>query len=362
MPLSTYPLVPWIRTSNCTARCRTSAGKILGLVTGPSSLRVPHLPWRGMDDRAPVMLLSDGYLANGSEPWRVPATADDGTVTAEEKDFWPYRVRDQPAHRLRLPRPVPHQDLPPGRTTHLRRPGPRPDRHRQAQRPPATPGTAWTARCQRSRHGLARLQRSFDEWLRHTRPRARTTSQSTRSRRQTPRILVPNQADQVRGPSQTLAFPGQVSADDIRRPAACARIALFSCRVRRARSAIRAGVSTSRAAGFLWSPGNGNCPIQSLGRDVRLGDATAATAADRARPKSTRSDPVTHPQPDSAPPRLHSPRTPAGVATSRRRRSVGRNVASTPGPLWDRRRRTPLRDQPARRASHSHLRFCIRSR
>jgi hypothetical protein len=140
MPLSTYPLVPWIRTSNCTARCRTSAGKILGLVTGPSSLRVPHLPWRGMDDRAPVMLLSDGYLANGSEPWRVPATADDGTVTAEEKDFWPYRVRDQPAHRLRLPRPVPHRDLPPGRTTHLRRPGPRPDRHRQAQRPRRPPG------------------------------------------------------------------------------------------------------------------------------------------------------------------------------------------------------------------------------
>jgi 2-oxoglutarate ferredoxin oxidoreductase subunit alpha len=66
--------------------------------------------------RTPVMLLSDGYLANGSEPWRVPdtadlpviepdfateanhvitpaATADDGTVTAEEKDFWPY-LRD----------------------------------------------------------------------------------------------------------------------------------------------------------------------------------------------------------------------------------------------------------------------------
>jgi 2-oxoglutarate ferredoxin oxidoreductase subunit alpha len=52
--------------------------------------------------RTPVMLLSDGYLANGSEPWRIPAVADlpaidpafatgpnhdrgDGT-----RDFWPY--------------------------------------------------------------------------------------------------------------------------------------------------------------------------------------------------------------------------------------------------------------------------------
>ncbi|MCD4524075.1 2-oxoacid:acceptor oxidoreductase subunit alpha [Nocardioides sp. cx-173] len=67
--------------------------------------------------RTPVMLLSDGYLANGSEPWRIPEiddlplidpafateanhvvtparTAEDGTVTAEEKDFWPY-LRDE---------------------------------------------------------------------------------------------------------------------------------------------------------------------------------------------------------------------------------------------------------------------------
>jgi 2-oxoglutarate ferredoxin oxidoreductase subunit alpha len=59
--------------------------------------------------RTPVLLLSDGYLANGSEPWRVPAvedlpvidpdfateknytvTNDDDTVTSE---FWPY-LRD----------------------------------------------------------------------------------------------------------------------------------------------------------------------------------------------------------------------------------------------------------------------------
>ena len=61
--------------------------------------------------RTPVMLLSDGYLANGSEPWRIPDVADlpridpdfatelnhelktneDGTV---DKEFWPY-LRDE---------------------------------------------------------------------------------------------------------------------------------------------------------------------------------------------------------------------------------------------------------------------------
>nr|WP_240641184.1 2-oxoacid:acceptor oxidoreductase subunit alpha [Nocardioides ferulae] len=64
--------------------------------------------------RTPVMLLSDGYLANGSEPWRIPEVADlpvidpafatarnhtveqtakDGTVT-EVEEFWPY-LRDE---------------------------------------------------------------------------------------------------------------------------------------------------------------------------------------------------------------------------------------------------------------------------
>jgi len=61
--------------------------------------------------RTPVMLLSDGYLANGSEPWRIPELSelpaidpafatgpnhdvmgDDGTVT--HRDFWPY-LRDE---------------------------------------------------------------------------------------------------------------------------------------------------------------------------------------------------------------------------------------------------------------------------
>lgn len=66
--------------------------------------------------RTPVMLLSDGYLANGSEPWRIPEvddlpaidpkfaternktipgkTAKDGTETPETTEYWPY-LRDE---------------------------------------------------------------------------------------------------------------------------------------------------------------------------------------------------------------------------------------------------------------------------
>jgi len=61
--------------------------------------------------RTPVMLLSDGYLANGSEPWRIPvvdelptidpafATDRNHTVTddrdiADKTEFWPY-LRDE---------------------------------------------------------------------------------------------------------------------------------------------------------------------------------------------------------------------------------------------------------------------------
>jgi 2-oxoglutarate ferredoxin oxidoreductase subunit alpha len=52
--------------------------------------------------RTPVMLLSDGYLANGSEPWRLPdvaalpvidpnfATAPNHETTTGEPEFWPY--------------------------------------------------------------------------------------------------------------------------------------------------------------------------------------------------------------------------------------------------------------------------------
>jgi 2-oxoglutarate ferredoxin oxidoreductase subunit alpha len=62
--------------------------------------------------RTPVMLLSDGYLANGSEPWQIPDVADlpviDPSFATEtnhendkgEQEFWPY-VRD----KLTLARP-----------------------------------------------------------------------------------------------------------------------------------------------------------------------------------------------------------------------------------------------------------------
>jgi len=53
--------------------------------------------------RTPVMLLSDGYLANGSEPWQIPDVADLPTVDPDfatgpnhvtesgEQEFWPYK-------------------------------------------------------------------------------------------------------------------------------------------------------------------------------------------------------------------------------------------------------------------------------
>jgi 2-oxoglutarate ferredoxin oxidoreductase subunit alpha len=56
--------------------------------------------------RTPVMLLSDGYLANGTEPWRLPnledlpeidpdfATAPNHTGPDGEETFWPY-IRDE---------------------------------------------------------------------------------------------------------------------------------------------------------------------------------------------------------------------------------------------------------------------------
>jgi 2-oxoglutarate/2-oxoacid ferredoxin oxidoreductase subunit alpha len=70
--------------------------------------------------RTPVMLLSDGYLANGSEPWRIPevselpvidpafATAPNHTVTgddgSETSEFWPY---DRDAETLARPWAIP---------------------------------------------------------------------------------------------------------------------------------------------------------------------------------------------------------------------------------------------------------------
>ncbi len=55
--------------------------------------------------RTPVMLLSDGYLANGSEPWRLPDVADLPTIEpgfateknhgdGDDAEFWPY-LRDE---------------------------------------------------------------------------------------------------------------------------------------------------------------------------------------------------------------------------------------------------------------------------
>jgi 2-oxoglutarate ferredoxin oxidoreductase subunit alpha len=61
--------------------------------------------------RTPVMLLSDGYLANGSEPWRVPEISelpvidpDFATPVAEGEEFHPY-VRD--AETLARPWAIP---------------------------------------------------------------------------------------------------------------------------------------------------------------------------------------------------------------------------------------------------------------
>jgi 2-oxoglutarate ferredoxin oxidoreductase subunit alpha len=51
--------------------------------------------------RTPVVLLSDGYLANGSEPWLLPDVAELPDISVEfatgpnhEGDFWPY-LRDE---------------------------------------------------------------------------------------------------------------------------------------------------------------------------------------------------------------------------------------------------------------------------
>jgi 2-oxoglutarate ferredoxin oxidoreductase subunit alpha len=55
--------------------------------------------------RTPVMLLSDGYLANGSEPWRIPDLEDLPTIDpafatdtnhgeGDDAEFWPY-LRDE---------------------------------------------------------------------------------------------------------------------------------------------------------------------------------------------------------------------------------------------------------------------------
>lgn len=65
--------------------------------------------------RTPVILLSDGYLANGSEPWRIPEVADLPTIDpdfathlnhgeGDDAEFWPY-TRD--AETLARPWAIP---------------------------------------------------------------------------------------------------------------------------------------------------------------------------------------------------------------------------------------------------------------
>jgi 2-oxoglutarate ferredoxin oxidoreductase subunit alpha len=66
--------------------------------------------------RTPVMLLSDGYLANGSEPWRLPdidglpsiaadfATAPNHVTESGDQEFWPY---DRSPETLARPWAVP---------------------------------------------------------------------------------------------------------------------------------------------------------------------------------------------------------------------------------------------------------------
>jgi len=65
--------------------------------------------------RTPVMLLSDGYLANGSEPWRIPEVGDLPTIDpdfatarnhgeGDEAEFWPY---ERDAETLARPWAIP---------------------------------------------------------------------------------------------------------------------------------------------------------------------------------------------------------------------------------------------------------------
>ena len=65
--------------------------------------------------RTPVMLLSDGYLANGSEPWRIPEVSELPTIdpdfathknhgAGDDAEFWPY---ERDAETLARPWAVP---------------------------------------------------------------------------------------------------------------------------------------------------------------------------------------------------------------------------------------------------------------
>ena len=63
-----------------------------------------------MEHMMPVMLLTEGFIANGSEPWRIPSMKDYPSIkapvitTTEEESFWPFRRdADRLARRWALP-------------------------------------------------------------------------------------------------------------------------------------------------------------------------------------------------------------------------------------------------------------------
>ena len=68
-----------------------------------------------LEHQTPVMLLSDGYLANGSEPWRLPDVADLPSIEVEyatsfnmmnedgEEIFWPFKRDEDLKRPIALP-------------------------------------------------------------------------------------------------------------------------------------------------------------------------------------------------------------------------------------------------------------------
>ena len=68
-----------------------------------------------LEHQTPVMLLSDGYLANGSEPWRLPEVADLPAIEVEyatdfnmvdedgEEHFWPFKRDEDLKRPIALP-------------------------------------------------------------------------------------------------------------------------------------------------------------------------------------------------------------------------------------------------------------------
>ena len=62
-----------------------------------------------VEHMTPVFLLSDGYIANGAEPWRFPSSADIGTITAPflkkagEEPFLPYERDEKGVRKWAIP-------------------------------------------------------------------------------------------------------------------------------------------------------------------------------------------------------------------------------------------------------------------